>query len=452
MEIVVSERFDLLVIGGGSGGLAHAQRAAEYGANAAVVEHGPLGGTCVNVGCVPKKVMWYTAHYAHQLHHARDYGYDVAVKGHDWNAIKTRRDAYVKRLNDIYANNLDKRGVTYLQGHARFVDANSVDIGGTVFQADRIVVATGGEPIVPNIPGAELGITSDGFFELEEQPRRVLIAGSGYVAVELAGIFSGLGSETEVIVRKEGVLRSFDKMLSRELMETMQKTGIALRTRVVPESVRKTDDGLVLTAEDGRVFGPVDVLVWAVGRAPNTATLDLEKAGVATDELGFVPTDDLQQTNVEHIHALGDVTGRAALTPVAIAAGRRLADRLYGDMEGRHLDYRLIPTVIFSHPTIGTVGLTEDEARSEFGDDIKVYTTGFTPMFYALGKDKQRSVMKLITAGSDERVVGCHLFGDGADEMLQGFAVAMRMGATKKDFDDTVAIHPTNAEEVVTMR
>ena len=448
----MSERFDLLVIGGGSGGLAHAQRAAEYGANAAVVEYGPLGGTCVNVGCVPKKVMWYSAHYAHQLRHAADYGYDVAVKGHDWNALKTRRDTYVKRLNDIYGRNLDKRGVTYLQGHARFVDANSVDIGGSVFHADRIVVATGGETIVPNIPGAELGITSDGFFELEEQPRRVLIAGSGYIAVELAGIFSGLGSETEVIVRKEGVLRSFDKMLSSELMETMQKTGIALRTRVVPESVKETDDGLLLTAEDGRVFGPVDALVWAVGRSPNTATLDLEKAGVAMDERGFVPTDDLQQTNVEHIHALGDVTGRAALTPVAIAAGRRLADRLYGGMEDRHLDYRLIPTVIFSHPTIGTVGLTEDEARSEFGDDIKVYTTGFTPMFYALGEDKQRSAMKLITAGSNERVVGCHLFGDGADEMLQGFAVAMRMGATKKDFDDTVAIHPTNAEEVVTMR
>jgi len=205
-------------------------------------------------------------------------------------------------------------------------------------------------------------------------------------------------------------------------------------------------------SEDGREFGPVDTLVWAIGRSPNTATLDLEKAGVNMDETGFVPTDDLQATNVENIHALGDVTGRAALTPVAIAAGRRLADRLYGGMDGRHLEYRLIPTVIFSHPTIGTVGMTEDEARAEYGDDVKVYTSGFTPMFYALGEDKQRSVMKLITAGDDERVIGCHVFGAGADEMLQGFAVAMRMGATKKDFDDTVAIHPTNAEEVVTMR
>ncbi len=448
----MSNKFDLLVIGGGSGGLAHAQRAAEYGINAAVVECGPLGGTCVNVGCVPKKVMWYASHYSHLLHHAADYGYDLSVAGQDWSALKAHRDAYVLRLNDIYNTNLDKRGVTYIEGVARFIDANTVAVGDKEFQARHIVVATGGQPLTPNIPGAELGITSDGFFELEEQPRRVLIAGSGYIAVELAGIFSGLGSETQIVVRKDGVLRDFDTMLARELMDAMQKGGIALDTGVIPASVRRTDDGLVLTAEDGREFGPVDVLLWAIGRAPNTAMLDLDKAGIETDNRGFVPTDDLQATNVENIHALGDVTGRAALTPVAIAAGRRLADRLYGGMEGRHLEYRLIPTVVFSHPTIGTVGMTEDQAREEYGDDVKVYTSGFTPMFYALGKDKQRSVMKLITAGDDERVIGCHVFGDGADEMMQGFAVAMRMGATKKDFDDTVAIHPTNAEEVVTMR
>jgi len=448
----LSEKFDLLVIGGGSGGLAHVQRAAEYGANAAVVEYGPLGGTCVNVGCVPKKVMWYAAHYAHELHHAADYGYDISVKGHDWTALKARRDAYVARLNGIYSNNLNKRGVTYIAGAARFIDAHTVAVGDKEFKAERIVVATGGQPMVPGIPGAELGITSDGFFELEQQPQRVLIAGSGYIAVELAGIFSGLGSATQVIVRKDGVLREFDQMLSSELMDAMQKSGIVLDTGVVPAAVRKTDEGLLLTAEDGREFGPVDALVWAIGRAPNTATLDLDKAGVNMDERGFVPTDELQATNVEHIHALGDVTGRAALTPVAIAAGRRLADRLYGGMEGRHLDYGLIPTVIFSHPTIGTVGMSEAAAREKYGDDVKVYTSGFTAMFYALGDDKQRSAMKLITAGDDERVVGCHVFGDGADEMMQGFAVAMRMGATKKDFDDTVAIHPTSSEELVTMR
>ncbi len=394
----MSERFDLLVIGGGSGGLAHAQRAAEYGATVAVVESGPLGGTCVNVGCVPKKVMWYASHLAHDLHHAADYGYDVTIGGHSWSDLKSRRDGYVKRLNDIYGNNLDKRGVTYIPGVARFVDSNTIEVANERYAADRFVIATGGQPIVPAIPGAELGITSDGFFAISEQPKRVLIAGSGYIAVELAGVLHGLGSDTEVIVRKEGVLRDFDKMLSSELMQSMQKHGIVLNTGVIPASVKATDDGLVLTAEDGREFGPVDALIWAVGRSPNTAELNLECTGVDLDERGFVPTDDLQQTNVSHFHALGDVTGRAALTPVAIAAGRRLADRLYGGMDGRHLDYRLIPTVIFSHPTIGTVGLTEDEARDEFGDDMKVYTSAFTPMFYALGDDKGRSAMKLITA------------------------------------------------------
>ncbi len=448
----MATKFDLLVIGGGSGGLAHAQRAAEYGASAAVVEYGPLGGTCVNVGCVPKKVMWYAAHHAHTFHHLADYGFDVDVKGHDWTALKRRRDAYIERLNGIYENNLDKRGVTYLRGHARFVDANTVDIDGKQVQADRIVIATGGRPMVPAIPGAELGITSDDFFELEDRPQRVLIAGSGYIAVELAGVFNALGSDVQLVVRKDSVLRDFDTMLSEELMQAMDREDIDLVTRVVPKSVEQTSDGIVLHAEDGRTFGPVDSLVWAIGRSPNTDGLDAAKAGVEQDEWGFIPTDKFQQTNVESVFALGDVTGRAALTPVAIAAGRRLADRLYGGMEGRHLEYELIPTVIFSHPTIGTVGLTEAEARVQYGDDVKIYTSGFTGMYYALGTNKKRSVMKLITAGADEKVVGCHVIGEGADEMLQGFAVAMRMGATKKDFDDTVAIHPTSAEELVTMR
>jgi len=448
----VTERFDLLVIGGGSGGLAHAQRAAEYGAQAAVVEQGPLGGTCVNVGCVPKKVMWYAAQHAHQLHHLADYGFDVDVKGHDWAGLKARRDAYIERLNGIYESNLDKRGVTYLAGTARFIDAHTVDVDGRQVEADRIVIATGGRPMVPDIPGAEIGITSDGFFALEERPQRVLIAGSGYIAVELAGVFNALGSDVQLVVRKDSVLRSFDKTLSAELMQAMDREDIDLVTGVIPASVEQTDEGVVMHAEDGRAFGPADSLVWAIGRSPNTESLDVGNAGVEQGGRGFVPTDEFQRTNVENIFALGDVTGRAQLTPVAIAAGRRLADRLYGGMEGRHLEYDLIPTVVFSHPTIGTVGLTEDEARAKYGDDIKVYTSGFTGMYYALGTNRRRSVMKLITAGDDERVVGCHVIGEGADEMMQGFAVAMRMGATKKDFDDTVAIHPTSAEELVTMR
>ncbi len=447
----MTKKFDLLVIGGGSGGLAHAQRAAEYGAEVAVVEHGPLGGTCVNVGCVPKKVMWYAAEHAHRMHHAADYGFDVTVSGHDWSALKSRRDAYIRRLNSIYGQNLEKRGVAHIAGSASFIDAQTVDVDGTACRAERIVVATGGRPSVPAIEGAGLGITSDGFFELEERPQRVLIAGSGYVAVELGGVFASLGSATQIVVRKDRVLRSFDRMLSGELMDAMRQGGIGIDTGVIPGRVEETTDGLMLHATDGRTFGPVDTLIWAIGREPNSEGLKAANAGLHVDDNGFIPVDDYQRTNVASIFALGDVTGREALTPVAIAAGRRLADRLYGGMEGRHLDYRCIPTVIFSHPTIGTVGMTEDEARAEY-DDVCVYTSAFTGMYYALGDDKRRSSMKLITAGAEQRIVGCHVIGDGADEMLQGFAVAIRMGATKADFDDTVAIHPTSAEELVTMR
>jgi len=448
----LGNKFDLVVIGGGSGGIAHARRAAEYGANVAVIEHGPLGGTCVNVGCVPKKVMWYTASHLHHVEHAADYGFDIELNGHDWAALKGRRDAYVKRLNGIYASNLDKSGVSYIAGTGRFLDGQTVAVADDEYQAERIVIATGGRPSVPGIPGAEFGITSDGFFALDERPERVLIAGSGYIAVELAGILNAMGSQTQVVIRKDSVIRSFDEMLGEQLMQAMDRDGIKIATRVIPASVAASEDGLVLHAEDGRSFGPVDIVLWAIGREPNVEGLDLGSAGVARDDRGFVTTDNMQKTNVEHIFALGDVTGRAALTPVAIAAGRRLADRLYGGMDGRYLDYDLIPTVVFSHPPIGTVGMTEAQARAEYGEDMKVYTSGFTPMYYALGDKKQRSVMKLITAGADERIVGCHVIGEGADEMLQGFAVALRMGATKADFDDTVAIHPTNAEELVTMR
>lgn len=448
----MTTKFDLIVIGGGSGGLAHAQRAAEYGAKSAVVEFAPLGGTCVNVGCVPKKIMWYSAHHAHMAHHARDFGFDVTLNGHDWVALKDNRDAYIARLNGIYASNLDRKDVTHIEGRAKFVDDKSVDVDGITYSADKIVIATGGYPIVPRIHGAEHGITSDGFFALPDRPQRVALVGSGYVAVELAGVFNALGSETTILVRKDGVLRSFDQMLREELHQALQQGGIALETGVVPHTLEKTAEGLRLLAEDGRSFGNFDAVVWAVGRAPNTETLELEAAGVEHDGYGFVRTDQWQKTNVEHIFALGDVTGRAALTPVAIAAGRRLADRLYGGMQGRHLNYDLIPTVIFSHPPIATIGMTEAEARAEYGDDVKVYESRFKPMMYAFSEEKVQTAMKLVTTGSDEKIVGCHIIGDGADEMMQGFAVAIKMGATKKQFDDTVAIHPTSAEELVTMR
>ncbi len=448
----MEKQFDLIVIGGGSGGLANAQRAAEYGARAAVIEAGPLGGTCVNVGCVPKKIMWYSANHAHLLRHAETFGFDVTVNGHSWGELKSRRDAYIRRLNTIYEGNLEKRNVVLIRGKAEFVDAHTVTVGSDTLTAANIVIATGGYPMVPEIPGAEYGITSDGFFQLPERPQRVALVGSGYVSVELAGVFNGLGSATTVLVRMDSVLRHFDGLLQEELCKCMQQDGIRLETGVVPDSLRKTQDGLTLVAADGRTFGHFDAVVWAVGRTANTGQLNLPATGVRIDTNGFVHVDDYQRTNVRNIFALGDVTGRVALTPVAIAAGRRLADRLYGGMTDRHLDYRNIPTVIFSHPPIGTVGLTEAEALQHFGDDVKVYTSRFTSMLYALGEHKVRTSMKLITAGADERIVGCHLIGESADEILQGFAVAIRMGATKQDFDDTVAIHPTSAEELVTMR
>jgi len=448
----LAQNFDLIVIGGGSGGLAHAQRAADYGANAAVIENKPLGGTCVNVGCVPKKIMWHAAGHVHQARLAEDYGFEYSLKGHDWAALKQRRDAYVVRLNGIYERNLDKRGVTLIRGSGHLVDRHTVRVDNQDYTADRLVIATGGRPIVPRIHGAELGITSDGFFELEHRPQRVALVGSGYIAVEFAGMFAALGSDTTILVRKDGVLRNFDAMVREELQQSFVQENITLQTGVVPHALKKSGGELFLQSEDGREFGPFDSIVWAVGRAPNTEDLNAEAALLELDGYGFIPVDKYQQTNVENIFALGDVTGKEALTPVAIAAGRRLADRLYGGMTGRHLEYHTIASVVFSHPPIGTVGLTEAAAREKYGDEVKVYSSRFTPMVYALGTHKVPAAMKLVTVGTEEKVVGCHIIGDGADEMLQGFAVAIRMGATKQEFDDTVAIHPTGAEELVTMR
>ncbi len=443
--------FDLFVIGGGSGGLAAAQRAADHGARVAVAEPGPLGGTCVNVGCVPKKVMWNAAAVAEAIALAPGYGFQVSAGEHDWGGLKARRDAYIERLNGIYAGNLDKRGVTLLRGSAALAPGG-VRVDGTAYRARRVIIATGGRPAVPDLEGAELGITSDDFFMLESRPERVLIVGAGYVAVELAGVFEALGSAVTVAVRRDGVLREFDPLLRECLMDQMRRDGIGIETGAVPAALCREQDGLELLTTDGRRLGGFDALLWATGREPNTTGLGLEEAGVRIDEQGFIPVDDWQDTNVEGIHAIGDVTGRAALTPVAIAAGRRLADRLFGGMDDRRLDYRCIPTVIFSHPPIGTVGMTEPEAHAHHGDAVRVYESRFTPMAYALSGRKVPAAVKLVTVGEDERIVGCHVIGQGADEMLQGFAVAVRMGATKRDFDDTVAIHPTSAEELVTLK
>jgi glutathione reductase (NADPH) len=450
----MSEKFELVAIGGGSGGLAAAQRAAEYGARVALIESGPLGGTCVNVGCVPKKIMWNAADLGSALEDARGYGFQVEVLGHDWSELRSRRDAYVHRLNGVYAANLAKRHVELVRARGHFADAHTVTAGDRTLSAPHIIIATGGRPLLPKIPGAEFGITSDGFFELPSRPRRVAVAGSGYIAVELAAILRGLGSDTTLVLRRESVLRSFEPMLGEAALVSLRADGVDVVMQASPERLERDAQGLLtLQVADGRRLGPFEALVWAIGRVPAVEDLALQKAGVALGEYGFIRTDAYQATSVPGLYAIGDVTGRVQLTPVAIAAGRRLADRLFGGQTDRHLDYETIPTVIFARPPIGTVGLTEQEARQRFGtENVSVFRSSFVPLYHALTAAKVRVEMKLVTQGPQQRIVGLHVVGAGADEMLQGFAVAVRMGATKQDFDDTVAIHPTSAEEFVTMR
>ncbi len=448
--------FDLIVIGAGSGGIATARRAASYGARVAIIESGRLGGTCVNVGCVPKKVMWNAATLAHGLEMAADYGFDITRHGYDWPMMKKKRDAYIVRLNGIYQRNLDLDEIEIFQGHGRFVDAHSIEVVSdsekTIIKAKHILIATGGRPTVPDIPGAEYGITSDGFFELENLPERVVVVGAGYIAVELAGVLNMLGSRVTMMLRKEVFLRSFDASLRECLMEEMMNSGINILASTHVHSLEKSDNGLIqVISSHHQKIEDNDCLIWAIGRSSNTDDIGLDKAGLTVTKEGFIETDEQQNTAVKGIYAVGDMTGRAALTPVAIAAGRHLAERLFNNQADAKLDYDNIPSVIFSHPPIGTVGMTEGEARERYGE-VKVYQSRYTNMLHALSEHKKKSSIKMITVGAREKVVGIHVIGEGADEMLQGFAVAMKMGACKSDLDSTVAIHPTASEELVLLR
>lgn len=449
----MSKHYDLLAIGGGSGGLSAAERAALYGKKAAVIEQAKLGGTCVNVGCVPKKVMWFASGIAETLKDAPGYGFDLELKNFDWKALVRARDEYIRNINTWYVDYLSESNIDVIHGTARFVDNRTVEVDGETYTADHIVIAPGGVPIVPDLPGKEHILTSDGFFALKEQPQRVAVVGAGYIAVELAGLLNGLGSEVSLLLRKDHFLASFDPMLRDTLMEEMVEAGVNIMPRISVERIDRQGDGkLTLHCAAGVTLADYDAVIYAIGRRPNIDALNLEAAGIEVDAQGYIPTDFFQNTRVAGIYAVGDVTGRAQLTPVAIAAARRLADRLFNNQPDRRLDYYNIPTVVFSHPPIGTVGLTEDEAREQFGDTVKIYQTRFTAMYHALSPHKQATAMKLVCVGPEEKVVGVHIIGMGADEMLQGFAVAVKMGATKQQFDDTVAIHPTSAEELVTMR
>jgi len=449
----MNTEYDYIVIGGGSGGVATARRAAEYGAKVLLVEASRLGGTCVNVGCVPKKIMWTVSDIIHHLEHAEGYGIDAGEWKLDWSKLKQARDAYVKNLNSVYARLLDNSAVDVVHGFARFVGENTIEVDGETYRADHITVSTGGYPIIPEIPGAEFGISSDGFFELEERPERVAIVGSGYIAVEIACMFNALGSEVTMLLRKQHLLRPFDVSMRESLTEHMLEQGINIIPNTEIASVQKMDDGCLELAcgSDGTVLH-VDTLLWAIGRRSATEKLNLEAAGIDVNKNGTIPTDPFQNSNVPGVYAIGDITGQAQLTPVAIAAGRKLAARLFNHQPDSKLDYSDIPTVVFSHPPIATIGMTEDEAREMHGDAVKIYQTRFTPMYYAFAEEKPKTTMKLICLGREEKVIGCHMIGMHVDEMLQGFAVAIKMGATKRDFDATVAIHPTSSEELVTLR
>ncbi len=442
--------FDYLVIGGGSGGIASARRAAQHGARVALIESGRLGGTCVNVGCVPKKLMWHAGQLAHALADAPGYGFDPVEIRHDWRRLATGREAYLRRLNGIYQKNLESDEVRIFHGRGRFVDAHTVAVGNDRIYADKILVATGGEPLVPDLPGGELGMTSDGFFALDERPQRVVIVGSGYIAVELAGVLRALGSEVDLVLRRDRVLRHFDDLLGLSLMDAMRAQGITLHVHEHAVALRPGSAGLELELHAGRL--QTDAVIWAIGRRPRLHDLGLEHAGVGLDNHGHIQVDQWQATSRSNIFAVGDVTAAPALTPVAVKAGRALADRLFGARPQARLQQELVPTVVFSHPPIGTIGLSEVEARARHGDAVKVYAGEFRALYFALLEHKLSSAVKMVCVGPEERVVGLHSIGPGADEMMQGFAVAMGMGACKSHFDACIAIHPSAAEELVTLR
>jgi glutathione reductase (NADPH) len=460
--------FDYLVVGAGSGGIASARRAASYGVKVAVVEGGRLGGTCVNVGCVPKKIMWNAASIAETVHDMKHYGFDgLDDISFDWKILKASRDKYITRLNGIYDRNLDNSGVTKMTGWASFAGPNTVSVqlveGGEpiTYKAKHILIATGGVPVFPSGEGIqEHSISSDGFFDLEEMPRKAVVVGAGYIAVELAGVMQALGTDTQLVIRKDKALRAFDEIVRDTLDEEMLRQGIQIyRNNDGVEKIEAGENGLkTVFLKNGEKIEDVDTVLVAPGRRPNVDKLNLESLDIKQDSRGHIMVSEYSETNAKGVYALGDVVGNVELTPMAIAAGRRLADRLFGGPEFAEskVSYDLVPTVVFSHPTIGTIGVTEDEAIAKYGaENVKVYRSKFANLYYGPWQveadDKPKTAMKLICAGEKEQVVGLHAIGMGVDEMMQGFGIALKMGATKADFDSTIAIHPTASEEFVTM-
>ncbi|MFP6862635.1 glutathione-disulfide reductase [Pseudomonas sp.] len=443
--------FDLFVIGAGSGGVRAARFAAGYGARVAVAESRYLGGTCVNVGCVPKKLLVYGAHFADDFEQAQGFGWSLGEAKFDWPTLISNKNREIDRLNGIYRNLLVGSGVTLLEGHARIVDEHSVELSGKRYSAKHILIATGGWPQIPEIPGHEHAIGSNEVFFLERLPKRVLVVGGGYIAVEFASIFNGLGANTSLLYRGELFLRGFDGAVRRHLQEELSKSGVDLQFNSdIARIDKQTDGSLLATLKDGRVF-ETDCVFYATGRRPMLDNLGLENTHVQLDERGFIKVDEQYQTTTPSILAIGDVIGRVQLTPVALAEGMAVARRLFKPEEYRKVDYRMIPTAVFSLPNIGTVGLSEEEAKEE-GYSVQVFESRFRPMKLTMTESQERTLMKLVVDAATDRVLGCHMVGPDAGEIVQGLAVALKAGATKQLFDETIGVHPTAAEEFVTMR
>ncbi|MCA9707588.1 MAG: glutathione-disulfide reductase [Myxococcales bacterium] len=440
--------FDLLTIGAGSGGVAASRRAASYGARVAICEEDRVGGTCVLRGCVPKKLMVYASHLRDELDDAAGYGWTLGERTLDWAKLVAAKDAELERLNGVYLRMLANAGVEVIPGRGVIIDPHTVEIGGRRYTTQRILVSTGGWPSVPDIPGAELGITSNEALALTEVPARVLVVGGGYIGVEFAGIFAGAGAKVTLVVRGYNVLRTFDDDVHAALAEELRARGVEIRTHTDIESVARRGDGLVAVCR-GELEHEADALLWATGRTPNTRGLGLEDAGVALDERGAIVVDQWSRTSVHGIFAVGDATNRINLTPVAIADGRALAETLFND-NPTPVDHEGVPTAVFSQPQVGTVGLTETEARAKH-PQVDIYRSHFRPMKHVLPGRQERTMMKLVVDRASDRVLGVHMVGPDAAEIIQGFAVALKCGATKKQFDATVGIHPSSAEEFVTM-
>ena len=443
--------FDLFVVGAGSGGVRAARFAAGFGAKVAVAESRYLGGTCVNVGCVPKKLLVYGAHFAEDFEQASGFGWSLGEASFDWATLIANKDREIHRLNGIYRNLLVNSGVTLIEGHAKLTGPHEVEVNGKRHTAKHILIATGGWPQIPEIPGHEHAITSNEAFFLKELPKRVLVVGGGYIAVEFAGIFHGLGAQTSLLYRGDMFLRGFDGSVRKHLHEELTKRGMDVQFNADIARIDKQADGsLKATLKDGRTL-IADCVFYATGRRPMLDNLGLENTGVNLDKRGFVEVDELYQSADPSILAIGDVIGRVQLTPVALAEGMAVARRLFKPEQYRPVDYKMIATAVFSLPTIGTVGLSEEQAIEE-GHKVQIFESSFRPMKLTLTDCQERTLMKLVVDADTDKVLGCHMVGPEAGEIVQGLAIAMKAGATKHHFDETIGVHPTAAEEFVTMR